>query len=141
MTDNTLRERVENRLGPKTRTAGLSAAISLLAVAQPAAAQAGGGGGGAGGGSICQTQTGGFISAITSSTGTLAVAGILMAIFIGVAARPFVRSGHQASALNGIMSKAFAGLIILVVAIPLIGWALSFTPFAPQLSCVPFLGG
>lgn len=122
-----------------TRTLLLSLVLSILTVAQPALAQAGGGGGGAG--NVCQTQMGGFISAVTSSFGTIAVAAILLAILVGVAARPFVRSGAQASLLNNIMSKAFGGLIILIIAIPIIGWGLSFTPFAPSLSCIPFLGG
>jgi hypothetical protein len=133
-----------SRIAPYTRTALLSLALSVLAVAQPVLAQAngsGGGGGGGGGGNVCQTQMGGFISAVTSSFGTIAIAGILIAILVGVAARPFVRSGGQASALNDIMSKAFVGLIILILAIPIITWGLSFTPFAPTLSCIPFLGG
>lgn len=128
-----------SRIAPYTRTALLSLALSVLAVAQPVLAQTDGGGGG--GGNVCQTQMGGFVSAVTSSFGTLAIAGILIAIFIGVAARPFIRSGGQASALNDIMSKAFVGLIILILAIPIITWGLSFTPFAPSLSCIPFLGG
>jgi hypothetical protein len=131
-----------SKIAPYTRTALLSLILSVLAAAQPVLAQAdGGGGGGGGGGNVCQTQMGGFVSAVTSSFGTLAIAGILIAIFIGVAARPFIRSGGQASALNDIMSKAFVGLIILILAIPIITWGLSFTPFAPSLSCIPFLGG
>ena len=129
-----------SKIAPYTRTALLSLALSVLAVAQPVLAQEGGGGGG-GGGNVCQTQMGGFISAVTSSFGTIAIAGILIAILVGVAARPFVRSGGQASALNDIMSKAFVGLIILILVIPIITWGLSFTPFAPTLSCIPFLGG
>ena len=124
------------------KTAVLTAITGLFTLAQPVAAQAGGGGGGGGGaGNVCDTQMGGFISAVTSSFGTIAIAGILIAILVGVAARPFVRSGGQASALNDIMSKAFVGLIILILAIPIITWGLSFTPFAPTLSCIPFLGG
>lgn len=134
-----------SKIAPYTRTALLSLVLSVLAVAQSALAQpangSGGGGGGGGGGNVCTTQMGGFVSAVTSSFGTLAIAGILIAIFIGVAARPFIRSGGQASALNDIMSKAFVGLIILILAIPIITWGLSFTPFAPTLSCIPFLGG
>ena len=122
------------------RVTVLAAIVGLFALVQPALAQADGGGGG-GAGNVCQTEMGGFISAVTSSFGTIAIAGILTAILVGVAARPFVRSGGQASALNDIMSKAFVGLIILILAIPLITWGLSFTPFAPQLSCIPFLGG
>jgi hypothetical protein len=129
-----------SKIAPYTRTALLSLILSVLAAAQPVLAQANGSGGG-GGGNVCQTQMGGFVSAVTSSFGTLAIAGILIAIFIGVAARPFIRSGGQASALNDIMSKAFVGLIILILAIPIITWGLSFTPFAPSLSCIPFLGG
>jgi hypothetical protein len=128
------------RFASFTRVLLLSLVLNTLAVAQPALAQAGGGGGG-GGGNVCQTQMGGFISAVTSSFGTIAIAGILIAILVGVAARPFVRSGGQASALNDIMSKAFVGLVILILAIPIITWGLSFTPFAPTLSCIPFLGG
>ena len=130
-----------SQIAPYTRTVLLSLLLSVLSVAQPALAQAGGGGGGGGGGNVCTTQMGGFISAVTSSFGTIAIAGILIAILVGVAARPFVRSGGQASALNDIMSKAFIGLIILILAIPIITWGLSFTPFAPTLSCIPFLGG
>lgn len=126
------------RVASRTRTLLISAVMSTLAFAGPAAAQAGGGGGA---GNVCDTQMGGFINAVTSSVGTLAVAAILLAILVGVAARPFIRSGAQASALNGIMSKAFAGLVILIIAIPIITWGLSFTPFAPSLSCIPFLGG
>ena len=126
------------QIAPYTRSLLLSLVLSTLAVAQPALAQEGGGGGG---GNVCSTQMGGFISAVTSSFGTIAIAGILIAILVGVAARPFVRSGGQASALNDIMSKAFVGLIILILAIPIITWGLSFTPFAPTLSCIPFLGG
>ena len=124
-----------SKIAPYTRTALLSLVLSVLAVAQPVLAQQGGGK------NVCTTQMGGFVSAVTSSFGTLAIAGILIAIFIGVAARPFIRSGGQASALNDIMSKAFVGLIILILAIPIITWGLSFTPFAPTLSCIPFLGG
>lgn len=125
------------QIAPYTRTLLLSVVLSILTVAQPVLAQAGG----SGAGNVCQTQMGGFISAVTSSFGTIAVAAILLAILVGVAARPFVRSGTQASVLNNIMSKAFGGLIILIIAIPIITWGLSFTPFAPSLSCIPFLGG
>ena len=122
-----------SKIAPYTRTALLSLTLSVLVAAQPALAQPKG--------NVCKTQMGGFISAVTSSFGTIAIAGILIAILVGVAARPFVRSGGQASALNEIMSKAFVGLIILILAIPIITWGLSFTPFAPTLSCIPFLGG
>jgi len=115
----------------RTKTLLLSLVVGTVALVQPAAAQ----------GNVCETQMGGFIEAVTSSVGTIAVAAILLAILVGVAARPFVRSGTQASALNNIMSKAFAGLVILIIAIPIITWGLSFTPFGPSLSCVPFLGG
>ena len=128
------------RFASHTRVLLLSLVFNTLTVAQPALAQAGGGGGG-GAGNVCQTQMGGFISAVTSSFGTIAIAGILIALLVGVAARPFVRSGSQASALNGLINKAFVGLVILIVAIPIITWGLSFTPFAPTLSCIPFLGG
>ena len=127
------------RFVSRSKVKALAAIMGLLTLAQPAAAQAGGGGGGAG--NVCETQRGSFISAVTSSFGTIAIAGILIAILVGVAARPFVRSGGQASMLNEIMSKAFVGLVILILAIPIITWGLSFTPFAPTLSCIPFLGG
>ena len=130
-----------SQIAPYTRTALLSLALSVLAVAQPALAQAGGGGGGGGAGNVCETQMGSFISAVTSSFGTIAIAGILIALLVGVAARPFVRSGGQASQLNELIRKAFVGLVILILAIPIITWGLSFTPFAPTLSCIPFLGG
>ena len=128
------------RVVSRTKILLFSMVMGVFAFAQPALAQAGGGGGG-GAGNVCETQMGGFISAVTSSFGTIAIAGILVAILVGVAARPFVRSGGQASALNDIMSKAFVGLIILILAIPIMTWGLSFTPFAPTLSCIPFLGG
>lgn len=127
------------RLVSRTSTLLLSMLAGAVVFTQSVAAQAGGGGGGAG--NVCNTQMGGFISAVTSSFGTIAIAGILIAILVGVAGRPFVRSGGQASALNDIMSKAFVGLFILILAIPIITWGLSFTPFAPTLSCIPFLGG
>jgi len=119
------------RIVSRTRVLLVSLVVGVVALVQPAAAQE----------NVCDTQMGDFISAVTSSVGTIAVAAILLAILVGVAARPFVRSGTQASALNNIMSKAFAGLIILILAIPIITWGLSFTPFGPSLSCVPFLGG
>ncbi|HET7323960.1 MAG TPA: hypothetical protein VFJ06_06495, partial [Halococcus sp.] len=110
---------------------------------QPVAAQQGDGGGGGGGGgggqNFCSTSMGDFTEAVTSSLGTIAIAGILMAVFIGVAARPFVRSGGQASALNNIMSKAFVGLIVLILAIPVIAWGLQFTPYNPATQCIPFI--
>ena len=136
----TERSRTE-RFVSRSKVTALAAIMGLLMLAQPAAAQAGGGGGGGGAGNVCETQMGSFISAVTSSFGTIAIAGILIAILVGVAARPFVRSGGQASMLNEIMSKAFVGLVILILAIPIITWGLSFTPFAPTLSCIPFLGG
>ena len=143
MVDSIPRSQFVNSLVPISRqcfvqTGRVTSALLLAVVAfgQPVAAQPEGGAG-----NVCETQMGGFIEAVTSSFGTLAVAAILLAILVGVAARPFVRSGTQASALNTIMSKAFAGLVILIFAIPIITWGLSFTPFAPSLSCIPFLGG
>ena len=120
-----------HRLASPTKTGALTIIAGVLVLAQPAAAQ----------GDFCSTEMGSFTEAITSSFGTLAIAGIVLAILVGVAARPFIRSGQQASALNGIMSKAFAGLIILILFIPIISWGLQFTPFAPATECIPFLGG
>lgn len=113
------------------KTAALATLMGAFALVQPAAAQE----------EFCSTEMGSFTEAITSSFGTIAIAGIVLAILVGVAARPFIRSGGQASALNSIMSKAFAGLIILILFIPIISWGLTFTPFAPATECIPFLGG
>jgi hypothetical protein len=84
---------------------------------------------------------GSFTGAVTSSFGTIAIAAIVLAVLVGIAARPFIRSGTQASALNNIMSKAFVGLIVLILFIPVIAWGLNFTPFDPATQCIPFLGG
>lgn len=88
---------------------------------------------------FCATEMGSFVEAITSTMGVLALAGIIAAVLLGVAARPFIRNSGQASALNGIISKAFVGLIILVLAIPVIAWGLEFTSFSPATQCIPFI--
>ena len=119
------------RLAPHVKPAAIAAFIGAITLVQPVAAQQ----------DFCSTEMGSFTEAITSSFGTIAIAAIVLAILIGVAARPFIRSGTQASALNGVMSKAFAGLIILVLFVPIISWGLEFTPFAPATQCIPFLGG
>jgi hypothetical protein len=127
---STRRSRAE-QLVSRGKATVLAAFIGLLAVAQPAAAQQ----------EFCSTEMGSFTQAVTSSFGTIAIAAIVIAILVGIAARPFVRSGGQASALNSIMSKAFVGLVVLILFIPIIAWGLSFTPFSPATQCIPFLSG
>lgn len=119
------------QLGTRVSTIALAAIMAMFALVQPAAAQS----------EFCSTEMGSFTEAITSSFGTISIAAIVLAILVGIAARPFIRSGGQASALNNIMSKAFVGLIILILFIPVIAWGLQFTPFSPATECIPFLGG
>lgn len=112
------------------RTLLIATLLASILLVQPVAAQE----------DFCSTEMGSFTQAATSGFGTVALASIVLAILIGVAVRPFVRSGNQASVLNSIMSKAFLGLIILVLFVPLISWALQFTSFAPATECIPFVG-
>ena len=119
------------QLASRAKITAIVSVVGIITIAQPAAAQQ----------DFCSTEMGSFTEAITSSFGTIAIAAIVLAILIGVAARPFIRSGSQASALNDVMSKAFAGLIILILFVPIISWGLEFTPFAPATQCIPFLGG
>jgi len=119
------------RIVPRAKTRTLAVIVGTLIVSKPAAAQQ----------EFCSTQMGSFTGAVTSSFGTIAIAAIVLAVLVGIAARPFIRSGTQASALNNIMSKAFVGLIVLILFIPVIAWGLNFTPFDPATQCIPFLGG
>lgn len=112
----------------------LTVFMILLRVARP---DPGGGGGGSTG--FCQTNMGAFLEGITSALGVIALAGIISAILLGIAVRPYIRSVNQASVLNDILQKGFYGLVILILALPAIKWGLSFTPIDPMTKCIPFI--